>query len=560
MAERFQIDERTERRVETLATPLVFDKLFSLVEEVALSSPLHIPEAEPLSNEARVVAELGLRGLRTAIEFTQGSVVPLIRHGNLTMKNDDQIRSPEAFSDRVDTAVLRKTEALGEALLEESFAVLGVDATAQAERLRNAMDCDEQYDVIEWLCNRLSAITENENAVKLQNEGDDRFFHPLRLSPRLMGSYPSPTVAPTCLGVSMLATSFFKKAGIETLHAGVMRTRAEQQRMSTIDLFGCLPELAVDSYGFQFPEKFTDSLDIMSRKLLHRNLENNGYHAAVFAKLGEDHWCQVDTNFSANTAIDDEYLVGQLNDSLKTLKDMHEVALGLEVGVEFPHATLAQIIRVIIQHGNASFLPDKTEVETFLLDGDVEAFYERAKVRFAEPFFKEHGNEELRDMMWNLMDQALFDEVFHSIFTKYVLHSEPAHKVLERCGHDSSYLRNRIDDIHILPLMLAAGLAIADVNNGRDMGLHQSFEVGLPEVRVGSAVLNDFANLYAKDLSPGFRISHWPSHVPLTDAYPGSRHAFIEEPLRVRNILGQLGRLHYTKDDGKVYRTVIEQQ
>src|SRR5690606_21858595 len=47
------------------------------------------------------------------------------------------------------------------------------------------------------------------------------FYPPHRISPKFIGSYPTPNVQPSCLSASIIAASFFERAGKPVLHGGV---------------------------------------------------------------------------------------------------------------------------------------------------------------------------------------------------------------------------------------------------------------------------------------------------------------------------------------------------
>src|SRR5258708_6100145 len=87
--------------------------------------------------------------------------------------------------------------------------------------------------LIEWLHQRIVDIHNIDLPVENvdgQEDDDDEqaapsqtpvFYHPMRLSPKMLGKYPDMPMQPTCLSASILAASFFEKASTPYMHAGV---------------------------------------------------------------------------------------------------------------------------------------------------------------------------------------------------------------------------------------------------------------------------------------------------------------------------------------------------
>jgi hypothetical protein len=99
-------------------------------------------------------------------------------------------------------------------------------------------------------------------------------------------------------------------------------------------------------------------------------------------------------------------------------------------------------------------------------------------------------------------------------------------KMLERCRKDPAYLERRIDDIALLPLLslipahiqLIEELITTNHLAGIRKNYHYALEAGLPAMRIGSAVMSDFATYLAPgEIAPSTWNGNWGSRIPITE-------------------------------------------
>lgn len=237
------------RRLETMAAEEAFDQVVDVAANVCLRNPdlyLHyldtLKDMRTENSESQLVRQLGVRGLSAALEITAygRSVVAPAREAEGT--RCDAVTHPERFSDSVDPDIACKIEAFGWAILIEAFDCLGEDAPDKVTEFKEAQTKQQQLEVLEWLDERVVAIRDKQAATPAPAEepaeegvweGYDGafviqdlpavvvreritepttdsgvvrevldfsepneyrepefFYHPARLSPRLIGEFP----------------------------------------------------------------------------------------------------------------------------------------------------------------------------------------------------------------------------------------------------------------------------------------------------------------------------------------------------------------------------------
>ena len=128
--------------------------------------------------------------------------------------------------------------------------------------------------------------------------------------------------------------------------------------------------------------------------------------------------------------------------------------------------------------------------------------------------------------------------VFYTLFHKYVLWGNAPTTVLEQAQSDVSYAQNRVEDIASLPFLMAISLARDSfLDSVGEAVVHPVVEVGLPEQRIGLAVLSDFAAHTNSPLSPSFWLSHWPGSVPIIENLDRASHSNFDDSLLYNNLV-----------------------
>lgn len=537
------------RRVENLTSPMLFDELLGLVSETCLREPLKIPVIGELSPEAVIVQKLGTKGVRAALDFIYKSETLLPGELEDKAQDPDCITSesplldhPEYFSDSVDFTALKKAEALGEALLDQAYRCLGTDVEDKIQQYREASDSEAQIAVLKWLHQRLVDITVPPLTDPNDDEEDDLFYHPIRLSPKAIGVFPDHAIGPTCLGVSILAASFLKQAGAEMLHAGVIHSRFDEKLRAAYSLFVNLHEISQEIYDVDLPPQQREVLAKKLAEIIERVESSQAFHAAVYTKLADNKWYQIDPNFRASTRLYSN-INQQMTNAHADLVSLKDIAPGIEISLNMTLLSESMILEDILQQSGPDLLPGVEEVRQFLLHADSESLPHHIREKFIDRFFYTSQEMPLGRLLMEQLTTAeqdgyeggRYDDIFYKTFEKFVLWEQPLDEVLNRCRQDETYLRRRIDDIRTLPFMMVAWYALQRLE-GVDMPEHQAVEVGLPETRIGLAVLSDFAVYTDSPLPASFWLSHWPGLVSIIEAMPRAAQSDVQDSILLNNL------------------------
>lgn len=536
--------EELEIRLDELLAPLYFKDLLKLAENVCLTTPPRYPEHQQPTGEARIVALVGSRGLKSALELSSGLIV---EHPYEYLEGEDETNRPihhsmafrhtELFSRSIDFDVLSKAEAFGDQLITESFRILGNDAYQKAEQYSLAKSADEQMKIINWLDRRMRALT-HAHSTPLE-AANDTIYNPARLSPKLTGVYPHTQLEPTCLGVSVIATSFFRKAGIsKILHGDVTRTNKDTLGLYTVALLDSLPEYCKE-LGVYLSPSMEASLETIHKQISDFCFRLEAHHAAVYTELIDGTWAQFDSNYRASVRIDEDEIVGTLRGAWDRLTATAPFAPGIETSAPI-HTICNQDLAIIAKWWLAdqsaeSFQTLSSAIEATLASlWDAESLGEKIYEIIKDTLFSEKAtnsadlnffNKSLTEVtLIGTFEDPILESTFHKLFTKYVLLGLSPEAFLERIKHDASYSYNRLQDICALPLLMIVSIARESFMGGGGEE-HSSVELGLPEQRIGLAVLSDFATYTDSPLTPSFWISHWPGNVSVSESLirtPGS--------------------------------------
>lgn len=578
------LDDYDHRRIESLANPILFEELLELASDICFGRQLSfIAKDKVVTPESDIVATLGMRGLRTALDMISPGVVvdqPEFEGGRTGGEEDttteyiwldSPMRNSKEFDDKPDADIVDKVQQFGEALLADAYKVLGQDVFQKIREFKNATTDEEQFMVAAWLDQRLSELTYNHKGL-LKSEDDavnDILYHPIRLSPKVLGVYPHHALAPTCLSISVITSSFFEQASADHLHAGVMMSEIEH-RMA---LLHNLAEDAADhlvSSSSDVSDEVLQSLRASSAQSRERFNRDQGYHAANYVKLISGRWMQVDSNFNATTPIFLDEHNERISHAYKDIKEFSAVAPGLErsipLGVESLISTFADMLKIIKPLRDEEI----AQIEQVLLHEDESIIQKIHTIYFArdDDVVSADREKSTDDELTKNIMSILSREPFNNLFVKYVLWGEPIEMVQEQCRKDSAYLARRINDINnLMPLLVtAAGIEYSNLQNASNdkYPAHALIEVGNPAHRIGFAVLSDIALYLDNRLPPSFWLKNWNSLVPLTETIPENADTIsLSEQTLLANLGAVYGGTHfaYTKSHDIIakFQTTIDE-
>jgi hypothetical protein len=550
--------------VERIYDKLYFRDLLELARDVCLTAEYEVPvEDEEKSSEAALITTFGIRGLRAALEVSLGAEHVMIKTNDEAEKTESDeeaipinalasLKAPQAFNFPLDRDTIREVTAFGAALSKESYRMLGRDVEAKVRAFKNATNDAEQITILEWMGKRTRQMYEKHKTDTVP--GDEKeWYHPVRLSPKLGGVYPDNNFEPTCLGVSIMAYGFLSAADANVLHVGVMET---QQQFFLLDATTSLSQvpLLAKMAGIELSDLTAERLDALEFMLAESFLNDRGYHAAVTVQLKSGAWYQFDPNYNNTFVVPGkgiegeaaEIFIDRISKVNDTLHEFKKIAPGLELAHDFRIATPRQELLPIID--KTTILEDKSnEIATLLLEEDTESLCERLKALVCDSVFyaksDDEGMQYVQDMYINNFmtidkKESLIDKLFYDSLQKFFLWDETVEEVHARCKTDVEYLQRRVQDARLLPIIVMS-LFVVEMYNAstEDALMNAALEFGLPDTRIGFAVLNDFATYCDDRLSAGFWLSQWPSLIPINENLSSSNRSLSQELLLYNNAL-----------------------
>lgn len=518
------------RRVDKILDPLHFNLLFERAEQ--LLSSKHIPPAEEdpstLTTEQKVVAQLGTFSLRIASELHFNTSSEALGHHDEAITLTSTLQGPEAYSTPLDREAILRAEQFGEQLMDDMFTVLGNDAPEKAYQLKNGTT-QEQIEALLWLDNRLQTIAHTYDHTDDSTEIPT--YHPVRLSGKIIGKYPHTRISPSCLGVSIAAAGFVKKAGLDFLHAGVMQTANTEAIQMSRHLFKEAPAIIEERFSTTLHPVFTAFTEKFAQDATVALNTDLGYHDCLYVKLDGLTWMQIDPNLDTTGVIKGQILTEGFNQKLHYLKELKAIAPGLELSHEVGSSNNVDITleklklliegisdehlapREVIQHELLSLHPEDSAL--------VQEIYQKAIYSTLERF-QDAIDEDCTINKENIVPlNTIYEngntsgyESFSLLFEKIALETLSPSEYIARCHKDPYFLERAVEDIRTLPLYI---LTLSSIE--REAFVHASVEVGLPATRIGLSALHE-VSLF-EDVSPhgSFWLSQWPSHVPVTEAF-----------------------------------------
>lgn len=558
-----QSETHSALRVDNICAEPEFTALLETAIETCLADPenyqrmLGAIQAERIDSGVDSTAQkLGVWGVRYYAELlSQG---PNLVTDAAQQRQVENKKEPVEFISEADAQVQDRIEAFGRALLDEAFVCLGRDAPQKVREFNQATTTAQQIEAVSWLIERVSEIRdraarfgddeENEDGFRHENplaDADDDVlieqpwseYHPLRLSPKLIGYYPEIDVAPTCLGVSMLVASFFEKAGVPYLHAGVALTAAEAARYAQRMNANTIEEYCeISGRPIPDPLKYIfERVHDVNQTVLERN---NGYHAAVIARFSRagssGNWAIIDPNYRI-------FQGSGYSDDTSRWDEMYGLAQGLAAsvrGVDLPvideRGMQPMYFNFLFDRVKDTLLPITTIDEWLrqapaditiqeLVDKFMPTLVDGAEpdVRMAKGLLSEFFNEEVGGSFDNFYIDVLKDTLRTWVFEEDEQGSFAS--AVGRCQYDDAYRWRRAEDLQLVPFIAVLRLASEYGNAAirKDLNLpHAMVEAGLPAYRLGACVLSDFAVQCGFELPASFWLSNWAGTVALTEHLP----------------------------------------
>jgi len=552
--------EALQTRLDELMSPIHFQELLRTAEDVCLTRTPHYPGEFSLVGEVAIVAKIGTRGIKAALELQHS--IPSDKHTvnhefedefKRPITFDTPIRVPQRFSESADFSIIAKAEAFGGALMAESFRTLGQDAYEKVAAFKNATSKEDQLAVMFWLDKRLDAMTHLDNPDSGEDVEDNtvpQLYHPTRLSPKLIGVYPNQNLEPTCLSVSVIAAEFFRRAGADVMHADVARRGIEHTQASTALYISSLEAGLKKRFGMTLPHALSDSLRHVLNQTVASISRNESHHAAVYVGLLDGTWAQFDSNFASTVPIRHKDSNEELTKCYKTITEMKAYAPGTEITHQIMgNMALSDMALEIL--GSEEPLTIFSIVEpaiTELLNEDTESIGQRIYDNCIVPFFASTSENERLNKLKRVIRSSVVESPpdvvedglqaeFYKLFEKYVLWGDSAESVVMLAQKDHNYLINRVVDIATLPFTLMATLSSRESKESGYFQAHSIVELGLPEQRIGLAVLSDFAAYTDPPLTPSFWMSNWPGHVSVMENINGAEHSKYQDALVYNNIV-----------------------
>ena len=356
----------------------------------------------------------------------------------------------------------------------------------------------------------------------IEAERDQLFYHPARLSPKFIGSYPETRVTPTCLGISLLAAAFFEKAGAPYMHAGVMETSLEYTRMNQNDAILHIDSLAQEhntSLNNTAASTFSDMLKTI--EILRRN--DRGHHVRVLVQLVNGRWAGIDPNYRAldgylptdNKTIQKRFeLLEQISQADKGAATICDGREGMfSTAYYLPIVEIAPLPAEEVALRLDWIMSGETieeDLKTYLLS----TFADEGDLNFGADVITKLTTGDKLDYTDNLLGEIL---------QKYVYNEMPLDAFVQRYKTDPAFRERRIQDFQMAPhllMMKMLGQFASLQSKDAFYAPPASLELGLPHFRIGACVLSDFAVYTGDEMPLSFWAANWSSHVAIEDHLP----------------------------------------
>jgi hypothetical protein len=546
-------EQLQQARVENIASSHEFENLLNFTADACLRDPnLFHTNLRAIAEHSRglpnqeLLQRIGLWPVRNIFDSYPAGALPTDIEGRFTKPEITMANKTLANVEVMppDKAIQDKIEALGQSIIDEAFITLGPDAQQKVTDYKNAQTREEKQAVFEWLNQRIIDIRDKFKDPNIDEELDDdveeindyvsavtyNFFHPARLSPRLIGEYPQTHLSPTCLGISILAASFCEKLGVKYMHGGVMTTGIKAVMSTQRKLLPQVARIINQQWSLKAPQKARERFnDAIQNNMIGYEL-NRGFHADVVAEIEDDVWIQIDPNFRSTLILENGVQLQQVYEALSQtgIRGMEKLVYNDRRAQE---GSPADFIRRLVKKS-----PSVGEIEDFLMKVPIkDADVHLVKKYFGDFFDKKSKSSEcvgfysqkildsmlVFDPSWNLdPDVSLFMELREAVL-EYVFEGDEQEdhdfdEYLIRCKKDPAYRRKVAKYLKIAPLLAVLKLQSSyahSVDHSHTPEPHAMTELGLPAYRIGACVLSDFAVHCGDNLPFSFWATYWPSHI-----------------------------------------------
>ncbi len=523
---------------------VVFNELLEYATEVCLTNPPeYLTENEPsryetTAPEDALVQQLGARSLATVLELKDGIHKP---DPEAKFHITELLEEPEAFSGKANLRILENAERFGRAIINESFAILGSDAYDWVRKLENATTEEDELAVINWLDSRLRKISNKSRNASSEEDESSHFYPPFRISPKFIGNYPRPSVQPSCLSASIIATSFFERAGKQVLHGGV--TAPGNEAGTELFLY-MLRNIATSG-----DDTLAQNNDAHKRTLTG-TLQKAGdwvkrplaQHGAVYARLSK-YWVQFDTYNNASHLLyteETEHLdnlhnhLSQWSNTLPNLEFSTSILPNRSMQLATPIGSRFAFTLAEYEYPDTSELLQTIEaaLETIPEESYLTYLYESCLTPLLDtnyhPFSK-HEDATLMTLLEETLEEArtpkrqntgMYDTplrvVFEKAVRKFINWEATPEEFIHKCTTDRAYRQRRVEDFLSLPRLMSVFAAQSAAQDDYGFG-HLSVDIGNPAMRIGLATLSDFALYDEYPLPASFWTTHWPGAVSLLE-------------------------------------------
>ncbi|HET8991597.1 MAG TPA: hypothetical protein VFN31_01000 [Candidatus Saccharimonadales bacterium] len=486
--------------------------------------------------QREVVKNLGLWTVNEALDQTIEIEPSLVEF----MDSFDVLKLP------MNTDIQAKIEAFGKAVLDEAFNCLGEEAPHYASLLRQAKTDKDRTKAVEWLFDRLydiqefseagangeSDITEDQIVNILSGRRLSRFYHPLRLSPKMIGQYPLIMVEPTCLGYSILASAFFERAGVPYLHTGIARTSSDEARSIQNSIMGLLIRVS-ENIGVEMPNDLIAVYAAAGMQNIESIRDHNGFHAAVYARLSDRMWVQVDPNYHSNILMT-RLWAQNMNASYSECLSRNKIARGSELTFTPEMNMSSQLFNFIIALKLSEQFPDIEEISQSLDETTPENFRSEFITKYFRDFFTAEESFLSRSIQYisntlsanlKVTKEELLQDIIFGVIEDYVFTDAKNGNIsacIDRCRTDQGYKRRISEALAWTPLLVAARLQSKYGNTIIEDRLklpHTTIDAGIPAYRIGMAILSDLAVYCGDQLPLSFWMTYWPSQISFAEHY-----------------------------------------
>lgn len=426
---------------------------------------------------------------------------------------------------------------LGEAVLDTAYKGLGPGADiAVHEFLESAKDDMSDFEKFCLLVEKFNeAFTGTEETDHHENtENSENYFkdsegrtvnHILKLSPYYIQKLSSEGVKPTCLSLSIMAASFFRKCGIDTMfHVGVVTPEAWPYSR-------CVAEIAAHIHNFAstnfvpYPDKLRQML-VKRRDSAQRLANDWDPHSALLCTIGE-----TTILFDPYQDLNVVLMTGQ-QAVLADIRDLHTRHAGLEV-LYNPDPSLNHYLwtdnmeisfDLLTAEDSVSPIRWKNALDYSIADASVGPLIDVIKSTWSsgrdiisllsaggfvearaltgdhlsDEATKEMSVEELfvyvEQQKKKESEMLLLESLAQQIFWLKEYDENEIIKCLIRCSEDERYYQRRLEDLELWSkrlILFAAQRAWHDVRTTNIALPHLTLEVGNLEHRVGVTSLLD---------------------------------------------------------------------